>query len=75
MVIIPNSMVMVDGLSFTVGHGGGANPICVDHVFIGYGSNHAGYGFDHSSNGFDHADNSSTTSLLQRKGDRQLRPD
>jgi hypothetical protein len=55
-------------------HRGGADPICVDHVFIGYGSDHAGYGSDHPSNGSNHADNLSTTSPLQRKDDRQHRP-
>jgi hypothetical protein len=55
-------------------HGGGADLICIDHVFIGYGSNQAGYDSDHPSNGSDHADNSSTTSPLQRKGDRQHQP-
>ena len=42
-------------------HGGGVDPICVDHFFIniGYGFDHAGYGSDHSSNVCDHADNAS----------------
>jgi hypothetical protein len=85
MVIIPDSVAVAHGLSFTVGQitwitgvnsftttaRGGADSIYVDHVFIGYGSNHAGYGFNHSSNGSDHVDNSSTTSLLQKEDDRQ----
>jgi hypothetical protein len=36
----------------------------MDHVFIGYGS-------DHPSDSSDHTDNSSTTSSLQRKDDQR----
>jgi hypothetical protein len=76
MVIIPDSTAVVDGLSFTVSQitwTTGINSFtattteeaqirsCVDHVFIGYGSDHAGYSSDHLRNGSDHADNSSTT--------------
>ena len=40
-------------------HGGGADPICVDHFFIniGYGFDHAHYGSDHSSDVSNHTDN------------------
>jgi len=57
-------------------HGGGANPIYVDHLFtdIGCGSNHDGYDSDHSINISDHADNALPVFLLQRVADRQRRP-
>ena len=57
-------------------HGGGADPICVDHFFtnVGCGSNHAGYGSDHSSNVSDPADTVSPASLLQREADWRHRP-
>jgi hypothetical protein len=89
MVIIPDSAAVADDLSFTVGQitwTTGVNSftvaateeaqirICVNHIFIGYSSDHTVYGSDHPSNGSDHADNSSTTPSLQRKDDRQHRP-
>jgi hypothetical protein len=45
-------------------HGGDADPICVDHVFIGYGSDHTGYGFDHPSNNSNHGGTAPTTPAM-----------
>jgi hypothetical protein len=77
MVIIPDSAAVADGLTFTIGQitwttgvftattvGEGTDPICIDHVFIGHGSDHTDCSSDHPGNGSDHADNSSTTSPL-----------
>jgi hypothetical protein len=61
MVIIPDSTAVVNGLVHRRPdhldhrcqqlhrhyHGGSADSICVDHIFIGYGSDHAGYGSNH----------------------------